>query len=77
MHFDDDNSGLKLTLFQFVTCPFCCKVRAMLNYNGISHDIVEVNSITREEIKWSEYKKVPILVVEGVGEEGYLVRFTN
>lgn len=45
----------------------------MLNYNGISYDVVEVNSITRDEIKWSEYKKVPILVAQGVGEEGYVV----
>lgn len=72
IRFDDDKTGLKLTLFQFVTCPFCCKVRAMLNYNGISYDVVEVNSITRDEIKWSKYKKVPILVAQGVGEEGYV-----
>jgi microsomal prostaglandin-E synthase 2 len=45
----------------------------MLNYNGISHDVVEVNSITRTQIKWSKYKKVPIIVIEGVGEEGFLV----
>lgn len=45
----------------------------MLNYYGISYDVVEVNSITRDEIKWSKYKKVPILVAQGVGEEGYVV----
>ncbi|CAF0938587.1 unnamed protein product [Adineta ricciae] len=54
----------KLTLYQYVTCPFCCKVRAFLNYNRIPYDIVEVNSVMRSETKWSLYKKVPILVVE-------------
>lgn len=34
--------GVKLTLYQYVTCPFCCKVRAFLDYKGINYDIVEV-----------------------------------
>ncbi|XP_029656115.1 prostaglandin E synthase 2 [Octopus sinensis] len=64
--------GVKLTLFQYQTCPFCCKVRAMLDYRGYSYDVVEVNSIWRTQIKWSKYKKVPILVCEGIGEDDYL-----
>ncbi|CAH0546077.1 unnamed protein product [Brassicogethes aeneus] len=59
-----DNSGLKLTLYQYQTCPFCCKVRAFLDYYGISYDIVEVDPVLRQSIKWSTYKKVPILVAE-------------
>ncbi|CAF1503087.1 unnamed protein product, partial [Didymodactylos carnosus] len=54
----------KLTLYQYITCPFSCKVRAYLNYNRIPYDIVEVNSILRREVKWSSYKKVPVVVVE-------------
>ncbi|CAF3358532.1 unnamed protein product [Rotaria socialis] len=54
----------KITLYQYVTCPFCCKVRAYLNYNRIPYDIVEVNSVMRSETKWSTYKKVPIVVIE-------------
>jgi len=54
----------KLTLYQYVTCPFCCKVRAFLNYNRIPYDIVEVNSVTHAETRWSLYNKVPIVVVE-------------
>jgi glutaredoxin len=63
-----DSTGLKLTLFQYATCPFCCKVRAVLDYYGFSYNIVEVNPVLRQQIKWSEYKKVPILLahVEGV-----------
>jgi len=59
-----DNHGLKLTLYQYATCPFCCKARAFLNYMGLSYDIVEVNSVMRTQVKWSKYKKVPILVAE-------------
>ncbi|GAB1604960.1 prostaglandin E synthase 2-like [Argonauta hians] len=69
---NDHPLDVKLTLFQYQTCPFCCKVRAMLDYRGYSYDVVEVNSIWRTQIKWSKYKKVPILVCEGIGEDNYL-----
>ena len=69
-----DKTGLRLTLYQYESCPFCCKVRAMLDYYGLSYDIVEVDPLSRAQIQWSAYKKVPILVLEGVGEEGYSVR---
>ncbi|KAK3087279.1 hypothetical protein FSP39_003980, partial [Pinctada imbricata] len=68
----EDGLGVKLTLFQFVTCPFCCKVRAMLDYHGINYNVVEVNSVTRKETKWTDYTKVPILVCDGVGSKGFL-----
>lgn len=58
----NDNTGLKLTLYQYQTCPFCCKVRAFLDYYGISYDIIEVDPVLRQSIKWSQYKKVPILL---------------
>jgi hypothetical protein len=61
----EKNPGnIRLTLYQYVTCPFCCKVRAYLDYYGYSYDIVEVNSITKKQIDWSSYKKVPILAVQ-------------
>lgn len=59
-----DTNGLKLTLFQYQTCPFCCKVRAFLDFYGISYDIVEVNPVLRQQIKFSLSKKVPILIVQ-------------
>ncbi|XP_044269831.1 prostaglandin E synthase 2 [Tribolium madens] len=64
VRFPQDRSGLKLTLYQYQTCPFCCKVRAFLDYYGISYDVVEVDPVLRQSIKWSPYKKVPILVAE-------------
>lgn len=37
----------------------------MLDFFGISYDIVEVNPVMRTQMKWSKtYKKVPILVVQ-------------
>lgn len=70
-----DKTGLKITLFQYQTCPFCCKARVFLDYFGfrlvrlapslhpaLSYDVVEVNSVLRQQVKWSKYKKVPILV---------------
>ncbi|KYN32361.1 Prostaglandin E synthase 2 [Trachymyrmex septentrionalis] len=62
--YSGDTTGLKLTLFQYQTCPFCCKVRAFLDYYGISYDVVEVDPVLRKEIGWSSYKKVPILLTQ-------------
>src|SRR6218665_1214033 len=63
--------GLRLTLFQYQTCPFCCKVRAFLDYYGIQYDIVEVNAVWRKEIAFSKsYRKVPILLVQSINENG-------
>lgn len=59
-----DDSGLEITLFQFQTCPFCCKVRAYLDYAGFSYNVVEVDAVLRQSIKWSPSKKVPILLVK-------------
>ena len=62
------SQNMKITLFQYQTCPFCCKARAFLDYFGLSYEVVEVNSVMRTQVKWSKYKKVPIVVVE-VGDK--------
>ncbi|CAH9120557.1 unnamed protein product [Cuscuta epithymum] len=54
-----------VVLYQYAACPFCNKVKAFLDYYDISYKIVEVNPISKKEIKWSDYKKVPILMVDG------------
>jgi microsomal prostaglandin-E synthase 2 len=36
-----------------------------LDYYDIPYKIVEVNPLSKKEIKFSEYKKVPILMVDG------------
>ena len=53
----------KVTLYQYQTCPFCCKVRTFLDYYGIDYEIVEVNPLMRRELSFSKYKKVPIVVI--------------
>jgi microsomal prostaglandin-E synthase 2 len=40
-------------------------VTAFLDYHGIPYKVVEVNPVGKKEIKWSDYKKVPVLVVDG------------
>ncbi|KAK9113269.1 hypothetical protein Scep_020788 [Stephania cephalantha] len=52
-------------LYQYEACPFCNKVKAVLDYYDIPYKVVEVNPISKKEIKWSDYKKVPILTVDG------------
>ncbi|XP_042457126.1 prostaglandin E synthase 2-like [Zingiber officinale] len=54
-----------VVLYQYEACPFCNKVKAYLDYHDIPYKVVEVNPISKKEIKWSDYKKVPILVVDG------------
>lgn len=65
----EDAAKLNLTLYQYQVCPFCCKVRAYLDYFGVPYTIVEVNPMSRKEIKFSEYRKVPILVQRSPGKE--------
>ncbi|KAM0865209.1 hypothetical protein ACQ4PT_043430 [Festuca glaucescens] len=54
-----------VVLYQYQACPFCNKVRAFLDYHDIPYKVVEVNPLSKKEIKWSEYKKVPILTADG------------
>jgi microsomal prostaglandin-E synthase 2 len=56
-----------VVLYQYDVCPFCNKVKAFLDYHNIPYDVVEVNPLTKTEIKQfeHEWKKVPVLVVDG------------
>ncbi|KAM0019528.1 putative prostaglandin-E synthase [Helianthus debilis subsp. tardiflorus] len=55
----------EVVLYQYESCPFCNKVKAFLDYYDVPYKVVEVNPLSKKEIKWSDYKKVPILVVDG------------
>ena len=68
------SQNMKITLFQYQTCPFCCKARAFLDYFGLSYQVIEVNSVMRTQVKWTKYKKVPIVVVEVGDKVGLIVR---
>ncbi|KAG9442777.1 hypothetical protein H6P81_018631 [Aristolochia fimbriata] len=54
-----------VVLYQYEACPFCNKVKAFLDYHNIPYKVVEVNPLTKKEIKWSDYQKVPILTADG------------
>ncbi|EDV27578.1 expressed hypothetical protein [Trichoplax adhaerens] len=58
--------NLSVKLYQYQNCPFCCKVRAFLNYYNIPYEVIEVNPLTRSEIKFSKYRKVPIVMVNDI-----------
>ena len=44
---------------------FLIALPAFLDYYDIPYKVVEVNPLSKKEIKWSEYQKVPILLVNG------------
>lgn len=49
-------------------------ISAFLDYHDIPYKVVEVNPLSKKELKWSDYKKVPILTVDGeqlVDSSGY------
>ena len=52
-------------LYQYEVCPFCCKVKAFLDYHKIPYRAVEVDPLGKSELKWSDYKKVPVILLDG------------
>ena len=51
-------------MYQYMTCPFCSKTRAFLLAHDIPFESVEVHPIFKKEIKFSKYKKVPIVTIQ-------------
>lgn len=70
-----DKTDLDIILFQYQTCPFCCKVRAFLDSQGLSYSVCEVDAVLRQSIKWSSYKKVPMILVRA--KDGKYVQLTD
>ena len=52
-----------MTLYQYTVCPWCNKARAALDYCKVPYHAVEVHPLFRAELKWSAYKKVPVLLL--------------
>ena len=50
-----------ITLYQFQSCPFCSKVRALLNHIDIAFEVVEVSPFGMKELNFTDHKKVPVL----------------
>ena len=56
----------QITLYQFASCPFCNKVRTFLDYYGLQYNIVEVDPLLKKEIKFSQHRKVPIVIIKDI-----------
>ena len=41
-----------IRLYQYAICPFCARVKTLLNYAGIDYDAIEVNPLTKAELSW-------------------------
>ena len=65
---------LNITLYQYLICPFCSRVKSYLDYSKIPYSAVEVNPLTKGELQSinSKLKKVPIAIVDGVVVEDSL-----
>lgn len=65
-----------ITLYQYEVCPFCCKVKAFLDYHKIPYRVVEVDPLGKSELTWSEYKKVPVVLLDGhtqINNSSYII----
>ena len=50
-----------LSLYQFNSCPFCWKVRSLLNYANHPYETVEMNPMGMKGLEFTDHKKVPVL----------------
>jgi microsomal prostaglandin-E synthase 2 len=63
---DADSSAPDISLFQYAICPFCNINKALLAYTNTPYTVIEVNPLTKVEIKFSkDYRKVPIAMIDG------------
>lgn len=55
-----------IQLYQYEVCPYCCKVKSILDYKKIPYEKIEVNPMTHEELAWNkkayDHDKVPVLI---------------
>ncbi|KAL3771670.1 hypothetical protein ACHAWO_001731 [Cyclotella atomus] len=53
-----------IKLYQYHICPFCNITKSAMQYAKLDYEAVEVNPLTKAELKpWSDYKKVPIAII--------------
>ncbi|KAE9105727.1 hypothetical protein PF005_g15477 [Phytophthora fragariae] len=59
---DGGNALPNVVLYQYEPCPYCCKVKAVLDYLNIPYEVVEVNPLSKKETKaFTDYRKVPVV----------------
>ena len=63
-----------ITLYQFQSCPFCTKVRALLNFTKQAYEVVEVTPFGMKELDFTDHKKVPVIKdIDSDGKETIVV----
>ncbi|EQC31669.1 hypothetical protein SDRG_10834 [Saprolegnia diclina VS20] len=56
-----------VTFYQYEPCPYCCKTKAVMDYLQVPYKVVEVNPVSKKELKEiTDYGKVPVAVIDGV-----------
>ncbi len=69
-----------ITLYQFRSCPFCSKVRALLNFSKTPYQVVEVSPRNMKELKGiTDHKKVPVLTDDDkvIVESAAIIEYIN
>lgn len=68
-----------ITLYQFESCPFCSKVRALLHYIDQPFTIVEVSPFGMKELDFTDHKKVPVLKDDDkvITESAKIIEYLN
>jgi microsomal prostaglandin-E synthase 2 len=64
-------SSSMIQLYQYAICPFCNRVKALLDYAGMKYQTIEVNPLTKAEIRPFGYTKVPILTIAPVAAQNH------
>lgn len=64
---DGETATFRPTIYQYLICPFCNRVKSYLDYCGVEYDTIEVNPLTKAEIKDMKLvaKKVPVAIING------------
>lgn len=73
--FINNSNPPSVTLYQYQICPFCNINKALLNYTNVPYEQIEVNPLTKSELKSlqskskanndkNSYKKVPIAIID-------------
>ncbi|EDQ89354.1 uncharacterized protein MONBRDRAFT_8222 [Monosiga brevicollis MX1] len=55
-----------VTAYIYTPCPFSTKVRTYLDYYRVPYKKVEVDPLKKRQLAFTSYKKVPVVVINGV-----------
>eukprot|EP01060_Flectonema_neradi_P034855 TRINITY_DN624_c10_g1_i1.p1 TRINITY_DN624_c10_g1~~TRINITY_DN624_c10_g1_i1.p1 ORF type:complete len:342 (+),score=52.60 TRINITY_DN624_c10_g1_i1:45-1028(+) len=59
----DDLRKNGVILYRYLTCPFCGKLKAFLDYQKIPYQLVEVDPLFKSQMKGLGYSKVPFIQI--------------